>query len=116
MTIENAIDFLLYSVMGVTHKSKSGDLLEGAIDRAYRDACSHVLSVPDEKKEDVRKEAAGLIEEALERVPVGEGYDEWQQGIRQAVYLWHRTEMGQHDHEISVRFESRFQAARNGMA
>lgn len=50
MKKENAINFLLYSYFGVTLESKKEEIINAAINRAYRDASSHVLSIEDSVK------------------------------------------------------------------
>lgn len=50
--LKNAIDFLLFSYFGITLESKQIEILSAVIDRAYRDASSHVLSLKDEYKKD----------------------------------------------------------------
>lgn len=48
MTKENAINFLLYSYFGVTLADSKEEIIDGAIERAYRDASGRVLSITDE--------------------------------------------------------------------
>ena len=62
--------FLLWSYFGLSteevyqnDEKKDGHerLVEAAILRAYRDASSHVLSVKEEYKEDLKKDAINII-------------------------------------------------------
>lgn len=57
-------------------------MLDASIKRAYQDASSHVLSIPDEsQKETVKQRASAKIKEAIER-GLGEGtYDDWHQAL-----------------------------------
>lgn len=50
MKSHTALDFLLYSCFGITTESSKEDIIHSAIDRAYRDAASHVLSLKEECK------------------------------------------------------------------
>ena len=73
MENKNAINFLLYSYFGITLDSSADEVLCAAIDRAYRDASSHVLSIKDEdtklkKKDDAAIEIRGQLQE-LEKAP-----------------------------------------------
>lgn len=79
MTKENAINFVLYSLLGVTLGDSKDQLLEAAINRAYRDASSHVLSVREEKeeKDSVRESATRIIKDAIENQLNGNEYDYW---------------------------------------
>ena len=79
MKKETAIDFMLYSLMGVTLNDcddkntpvKAKVYLDKAVRRAYRDACSHVLSVEEgegdcKKNPKKKEEAIRALVEALE--------------------------------------------------
>lgn len=79
MTKENAINFLLYSLLGVTLESDKDKLLTAAIDRAYRDASSHVLSVSGKKeeKDSIRTDATAMIKGRIEKLSQGDNYYQW---------------------------------------
>lgn len=75
MEKENAINFLLYSTMGVTLDSDRNQLVTAAIDRAYRDASSHVLSSSD--KGTAKENASNQISDAIKEGLSGKTYDKW---------------------------------------
>lgn len=79
MGSKHAIDFLLYSYFGITLDSGAEEVLCAAIDRAYRDASSHVLSVKDESvKREKKVAAAKEIRERLRELAENpKPYDEW---------------------------------------
>ena len=82
MTKENAINFLLYSMLGVTLDSNKDKLLEVAIKRAYQDASSHVLSISNkEEKETAKKAASDRIGRAIQEGLNGMTYDAWHEGL-----------------------------------
>ena len=68
----NAFEFLLFSYFGIVsdveEPVESDDILEKLIERAYRDAASHVLSVNDDVKEDKKQEAIETIKEAIDNL------------------------------------------------
>ena len=74
MKKENAINFLLFSYLGITIENSKDDIISAAINRAYRDAASHVLSLKDDSKKDTEKgqdlfaEAGNLIKVFIEEV------------------------------------------------
>lgn len=75
MKKENAVNFLLFGYFGITlENSKKDDIISAAINRAYRDAASHVLSLKDDSKKDTEKgkklfaEASELIKKFIEEV------------------------------------------------
>lgn len=79
MENKNAINFLLYSYFGITLDSSADEVLCAAIDRAYRDASSHVLSIKDEdtklkKKDDAAIEIRGQLQEIEKGSKL---YDTW---------------------------------------
>lgn len=55
MKKENAINFLLFGYFGITLENSKDDIISAAINRAYRDAASHVLSLKDDFKKDTEK-------------------------------------------------------------
>lgn len=75
--LKNAIDFLLFSYFGITLESKQDEILPAVIDRAYRDASSHVLSIVENEKENIKNNAKDLLIEQLEKLPDENGYDNW---------------------------------------
>lgn len=79
MESKHAIDFLLYSYFGITLDSGAEEGLCAAIDRAYRDASSHALSVKDENvKREKKVAAAKEIRERLRKlVESSKPYDTW---------------------------------------
>ena len=74
MKKENAINFLLFGYFGITSKNSKDDIISAAINRAYRDAASDVLSLKDDSKKDTEKgqdlfaEAGNLIKVFIEEV------------------------------------------------
>lgn len=76
MTKENAIDFLLYSYFEVTLESNEEDLLRAAINRAYRDASSHVLSVKNDKS-GKKKAVVEKISTQIKGLSDTQDYDSW---------------------------------------
>lgn len=74
MREENAINFLLYSYFEVTLDNDEDELLEAAINRAYRDASSRVLSLKDNKK---KKTAADEILKQIKKLAKVQKYDGW---------------------------------------
>ncbi len=74
MKKENAINFLLFGYFGITLKNSKDDIISAAINRAYRDAASHVLSLTDEYKKNTNEgqtlyvDASHDIEEFIEDV------------------------------------------------
>ncbi len=68
----NAFEFLLFSYFGIVSDAEepveSDEILEKLIERAYRDAASHVLSVNDDVKEDKKQEAIETIKEAIDNL------------------------------------------------
>lgn len=76
---ENAINFLLYSYFGITLDSDHKDVLQKVIDRAYRDASSHVLSICNEcEKEEKKTSATELIKRKIEQLLKEKNdYNEW---------------------------------------
>lgn len=55
MKKENAVNFLLFGYFGITLENSKDDIISAAINRAYRDAASHVLSLKDDSKKDTEK-------------------------------------------------------------
>ena len=55
MKKENAVNFLLFSYFGIILENSKDDIISAAINRAYRDAASHVLSLKDDSKKDTEK-------------------------------------------------------------
>lgn len=55
MKKENAVNFLLFGYFGITLDNSKDDIIHAAINRAYRDAASHVLSLKDDSKKDTEK-------------------------------------------------------------
>lgn len=71
MRKETSINFLLFSYFGITLDSGNNEMIEAAIDRAYRDASSRVLSVNPPKealKELTEKGKENLKRELRERL------------------------------------------------
>lgn len=74
MKKENAVNFLLFGYFGITLENSKDDIISAAINRAYRDAASHVLSLKDDSKKDTEKgkklfaDASELIKKFIEEV------------------------------------------------
>lgn len=72
MTKEDAINFLAFSYFGVDIKcdvdniDNADEVIYAIIDRAYRDASSHVFSVTDDK-DNKKKRAVNLIKDWIEK-------------------------------------------------
>ena len=66
---DTTMKFLLYAYFDITADEASSQILNHIIDRAYRDAASHVLSVPNEKsKIDRKRKSKESIAAALDRL------------------------------------------------
>lgn len=68
---ENAIAFMMFTYFGITSADISAYVEEAVVDRAYRDAASHVLSLKNkekqsEAKDDAKKTIIDSIEELQE--------------------------------------------------
>lgn len=74
MEHENALNFLLYSYFGVTRNCDTDEILFAAANRAYQDASSHVLSVYDTEKADLRQKGCELLMAFAKQLPT-ENYD-----------------------------------------
>lgn len=77
---KNAINFLLFSYFGITLDDQDNDevIIDSAIDRAYRDASSHVLSVADSEKPNRQNDASKVIKCYLKKLDdYAEKYDDW---------------------------------------
>ena len=79
-----ATNFLLFTAMGVSEKSCKEAIVNAAMDRAFRDASSHVLSI-DGGNEPKRKEGKGAISEALEKLEPFDDYAEWHDSLCQKL-------------------------------
>lgn len=78
MTDENAINFLLYSYFEITLASTEEDILIAAINRAYRDASSRVLSIDDDNQRDTLKcDAAKKLCVAISSLWSTTNYEMW---------------------------------------
>lgn len=86
MKQENAINFLLYSYLGITLESEKSEILDAAISRAYRDASSHVLSVTNETNKHEEKDgktmlladaAKSFLQNRLDELPSNSDYNDW---------------------------------------
>ena len=103
MKKENAINFLLFGYFGITLENSKDDIISAAINRAYRDAASHVLSLKDDSKKDTENgkklfaDACDCIEKFIEAVLPNEAQNE----IDYDNKLWRSSEMGKYDYEIS---------------
>ncbi len=82
MKKENAINFLLFGYFGITLENSKDDIISAAINRAYRDAASHVLSLKDDSKKDTENgkklfaDACDCIEKFIEAVLPNEAQNE----------------------------------------
>lgn len=87
MERKTAINFLLYSLAGVTLESDKETIVEQAAKRAFRDAASRVLSIDEEKvdKNALKNQGINILKESIiEDFPdpaKGEDYDKWHGGI-----------------------------------
>ncbi len=94
--MNNAFEFLLFSYFGIVSDAEepieSDEILEKLIERAYRDAASHVLSVKEDVKADKKREAIEKIKTALYELRYIEhevtddkichdSYDEWHEQL-----------------------------------
>lgn len=80
--MKNAINFLLFSYFGITLDDDAKNICNKVVDRAYRDAASHVLSLTDEAKmadNGPKQRAKTEIIDALGKLPSGNpsGYDDF---------------------------------------
>lgn len=96
---ENAIYFMLYSYFGIKKTTDKLDIIQFAIDFAYRDAARHVLSFGDygneesrkQKKNDARKDSTETIREAIDKLKeIAETCNKEQPGVIKKIYDdWH---------------------------
>lgn len=81
MESKTAINFLLYSLAGVTLESDKKTIVERASKRAFRDASSHVLSIKEDMKEELIDEGITTLRdsiiEGLGDSGKDENYDKW---------------------------------------
>lgn len=83
----NAIDFLLLSYFGITLCDSDERILDKVIDKAYRDAGSHVLSVADSEKPSRKNNASKCMKNSLEELPEdAEEYDAWHKDCVEKLY------------------------------
>lgn len=106
MEKENAINFLLFSYFAITldDGDKEDAIISAAIDRAYRDAFSHVFSLSDEyvkynTRKDVSEEIKNKIKELLNQNPPE--YLEWHTKICSNIVKSYCTVAGKGDRELT---------------
>ena len=70
LRVENALSFMLFSYFGTANMNDHAGVVNAAIDRAYRDAASHVLSFENEEDKLNAKKAAknAAISDANKRI------------------------------------------------
>ena len=80
---ENALSFMLFSYFGTANMNDHAGVVNAAIDRAYRDAASHVLSFENEEdKLNAKKAAKNAIADAVEALKQWQkSYDCWHKDI-----------------------------------
>lgn len=74
-----ATDFMLYSLLGVSGDDECPILVDAAIDRAYQDASSHVLSI-DGGNDSAKAAGKKAIERAIEGYPC-KAFDDWHDSL-----------------------------------
>lgn len=78
-----AIDFLIFSYFGFTLDAGEDTIIDKVIDRSYRDASSHVLSVDDSEKQSRKNDASKIIKERLNALT--EKFDAWHEDCIDAL-------------------------------
>lgn len=91
--MNNAFDFLLFSYFGIAsaYNPKSDKILIKLIERAYRDAASHVLSVNKDVKDDKKQEAVGIIKAAIDDLKETESQFKDGMVCHGSYDKWHET-------------------------
>lgn len=81
MESKTAINFLLYSLAGVTLESDKKTIVERASKRAFRDVSSHVLSIKETVKEELIDEGINTLRDSIKEnlgdSEKDEDYDKW---------------------------------------
>ena len=67
MKKETAINFMIYNLIGIDPETcnEMEEIIEQAIQRAYRDAASRVLSIKDDTKDEIKREAAQKLKSRI---------------------------------------------------
>ena len=83
MKKETAINFMIYNLIGIDPETcnEMEEIIEQAIQRAYRDAASRVLSIKDDIKDEIKREAAQELKNRMESIKSKpestESFDSW---------------------------------------
>lgn len=79
-----ATNFLLFTAMGINSSSRKEAVVSAAIDRAFRDASSHVLSI-DGGNEPKKELGKAVISKALEELESIDDYAKWHDDLCQQL-------------------------------
>lgn len=76
---KNALSFMMYAYFGIANADNRFDVINASINRAYRDAASHVLSFKNEEdKKSAKKQAKEKIDTAINQLKnCQDNYDKW---------------------------------------
>lgn len=85
-----AMSFLLFSYFGISGKEDKDSILKKLIQRAYRDAASHVLSVKEEVKEEKKETAIQYIVDAIEALNNTQRSYEESEACHKSYDCWHK--------------------------
>lgn len=94
----NATSFLMYAYFGIISSDNGKDIVTAAIDRAYRDAASHVLSFAGDDKKgtakaNARKRATAEIQKAIDKLKDGQKiYDTWHRKLLDSLIAVYKNE------------------------
>lgn len=79
MKKETAINFMIYNLIGIDPDTcnEMKEIIEQAIQRAYRDAASHVLSIKDDIKDEIKRDAAQELKNQIVSIAPNESFDSW---------------------------------------
>lgn len=92
MKKETAINFMIYNLIGIDPETcnEMEKIIEQAIQRAYRDAASRVLSIKDDIKYEIKREAAQELKNRVESIKSKpestESFDSWHRETCEILY------------------------------
>ncbi len=89
---EASMDFLIFSCLGITPGDGIDDIMNAAINRAYRDAASHVLKI-DDKRKIAKEKAVRNIKEAINTLSGTADYDKWHEKLCKELKKTYENEM-----------------------
>ena len=92
MKKETAINFMIYNLIGIDPETcnEMEEIIEQAIQRAYRDAASRVLSIKDDTKDEIKREAAQKLKSRIVSIDSKkestESFDSWHRETCEILY------------------------------